>query len=114
MSKLLDIVGLGNALMDALVILPDDSLLEQENLKKGEMHMADDARWQQVYQALGDLDVSLQTGGSCANTIAILGLLGAQVSYCSQVGDDEFGELYSQQLTDALGRHALLTSQLAS
>lgn len=111
MSKELDIVGLGNALMDALVVLPDDSLLQQQNLKKGEMHMAGNERWQEVYSALGDLDISLQTGGSCANTIAILGLLGAKTSYCSQVGNDEFGKLYTEQLIDALGQHAVIVSE---
>ena len=46
-----------------------------------------------VYGSLGELSKEEQTGGSSiANTIASLGLLGAQVSYCSQVGNDNFGQ----------------------
>ncbi len=102
-----DVVGLGNALMDALYRLDDDTLLDTHSLNKGQMHMVDDARWQEVYQTLNADAVSLQTGGSCANTIATMGLMGSAVSYCSQVSTDAFGEEYAKQLTDACGGHDL-------
>jgi len=111
MSQKFDVVGLGNALMDALCILADDSLLSELSLNKGEMHMVDDARWKTVYAKLDESKISLQTGGSCANTIAALGLMGASVSYCSQVGDDDFGSTYSQQFIDACGSHDLLVAE---
>lgn len=101
------VVGLGNALMDALVLLDDDQLLEKEGLNKGIMHPVDHDRWMQVYKQLSPDKVSLQTGGSCANTIAKLGLMGATVSYCGHVGDDEFGQVYTAQLQDACGHHSL-------
>ena len=101
------VVGLGNALMDALVLLNDDQLIEQEGLNKGIMHPVDHERWMQVYQQLSSDSVSLQTGGSCANTIATLGLMGATVSYCGHVGDDEFGQVYTEQLQSACGHHSL-------
>jgi sugar/nucleoside kinase (ribokinase family) len=107
MSQKYDVVGLGNALMDALYLLPDDKLLSDLSLNKGEMHMVDDEKWTTVYSVLDENKVSLQTGGSCANTIATLGLMGASVSYCSQVGDDAFGETYQAQFTDACGGHDL-------
>lgn len=107
MSQKFDVVGLGNALMDALYMVPDDSLLSELSLNKGEMHMVDDTQWSSVYARLEESEVSLQTGGSCANTIATLGLMGASVSYCSQVGDDDFGDTYQNQFTDACGGHDL-------
>lgn len=107
MSQKFDVVGLGNALMDALYLVSDDSLLSELSLNKGEMHMVDDAQWSSVYQRLEAQKVSLQTGGSCANTIATLGLMGASVSYCSQVGDDDFGTSYQEQFLDACGGHDL-------
>ena len=70
----------------------------------------DDAQWQSIYSDLGDLKADIKTGGSCANTITTLGLLGAAVSYCSQVGDDELGSSYATQLEEACGRHHLLVS----
>ena len=101
MSQKFDVVGLGNALMDALYMVPDDSLLSELSLNKGEMHMVNDTQWSSVYARLEESEVSLQTGGSCANTIATLGLMGASVSYCSQVGNDAFGDTYQSQFTDA-------------
>ena len=52
-------------------------------------------------------EVETQTGGSCANTIATLGLLGARAVFCGQVGDDAYGRLYADRLTGACGAHAL-------
>jgi sugar/nucleoside kinase (ribokinase family) len=101
------VVGLGNALMDALVLLDDDLLLEKEALNKGIMHPVDHARWMEVYKQFSPEKISLQTGGSCANTIAKLGLMGAKVSYCGHVGNDEFGTIYTEQLQDACGHSAL-------
>lgn len=101
------VVGLGNALMDALVLLDDEQLLEKEGLNKGIMHPVEHERWMQVYQQISTEKISLQTGGSCANTIATLGLMGASVSYCGHVGNDEFGQVYTEQLQAACGHHSL-------
>ena len=102
------VVGLGNALMDALVLLDDDLLLEKEGLNKGIMHPVDHERWMEVYKQLSPDKISLQTGGSCANTIAKLGLMGANVSYCGHVGSDEFGTIYTEQLQEACGHNSLV------
>lgn len=105
----LHVIGLGNALMDVLYPLETDDVLVSESLFKGTMHQANNDRWQAVYKNLDPSLVTMQTGGSCANTIATLGLLGAEVSYCGQVGDDDIGQKYTEQLLDCCGRHALHT-----
>jgi len=106
-SMSFSVVGLGNALMDALVLLDSDVLLEEESLNKGIMHPVGHKRWMEVYQKISAEKVSLQTGGSCANTIATLGLMGAKVSYCGHVGNDDFGKVYTEQLQTACGHHSL-------
>ncbi len=105
------VAGLGNALMDALIVMDDDSLLASENLNKGIMHQVDHSRWMEVYKLLDSNKVVLQTGGSCANTIAAMGLMGAKVSYCGHLGSDEFGETYAQQFIDACGEHGLVQGE---
>ena len=40
MEKTIDVMGIGNALMDLLVEVDDNTLLEFD-LKKGEMHLVD-------------------------------------------------------------------------
>jgi len=102
------VAGLGNALMDALIVIDNDEFLATEKLNKGIMHPVDHARWMEVYKQIDERNVVLQTGGSCANTIAGMGLMGAKVSYCGHLGSDDFGNTYAQQFIEACGEHALV------
>jgi sugar/nucleoside kinase (ribokinase family) len=100
-------VGLGNAIMDALVRVPDDSIIERFGFPKGQMTPVDDARWVEVHQAVRGFGVEMASGGSCANTIVGMGLMGATVSYAGRVGADTLGVAYERSLMDACGQHAL-------
>ena len=88
-------VGLGNAIMDALVRVPNDSVIEQFGFARGQMTPVDDAQWQQVHAVLEGHGIELALGGSCANTIAAMGLMGAHVSYAGRIGNDELGKAYT-------------------
>ncbi len=105
-----EVAGLGNALVDALVRIPNDAVLEELSLTRGLMHPVDDARWQLAKATVEDLGVELHTGGSCANTIATLGLMGLQTTFCGQVGDDDLGRLYAKRMYEACGHECLHTS----
>ena len=105
-----DVAGLGNAIMDALVVLEDDSLLHELGLTRGTMHPVDHARWQEVYERVRLHKVTFDSGGSCANTIATAGRLGARTRYCGQVGDDQMGRMYASLITQACGGHHLAFS----
>ena len=102
-----DVAGLGNALVDALVRIPNDALLDRFSLTKGLMHPVDHARWHEVYDAIQTLGPEIHTGGSCANTIAALAMMGADCVYAGQVGEDQFGHLYASRMEEACGQHAL-------
>jgi sugar/nucleoside kinase (ribokinase family) len=104
-------VGLGNAIMDALVRVPDDSIIERFGFPKGQMTPVDDARWVEVHQAVRGLGVEMASGGSCANTIVGMGLMGAAVSYAGRVGADSLGVAYERSLMDACGQHALQSTR---
>lgn len=106
-----DIAGIGNALMDALVMIDDDAVLTELELTKGTMHPADHARWQAIYERLRHHGVTFDSGGSCANTIATAGRLGCHALYCGQVGDDQMGKLYASLMEKATGSHALRFSK---
>lgn len=109
-----DVAGLGNALMDALVVVDDDHLLEELGLHKGTMHLVDHARWQEVYDRIRVHKVTFDSGGSCANSIATIGFLGGDAVYCGQVGDDQMGAMYAARMTEATGGHALRYSNSAA
>lgn len=105
-----DVAGLGNALMDALVVVEDESVLDQLHLERGTTHMVDHQGWERAYATVRQLKVTFDSGGSCANTVATVGLLGGRAVFCGQVGTDQMGRMYGQALTSACGGHALQTS----
>ena len=103
-------VGLGNAIMDALVRIDDDALLSELGLTRGTMHPVDHARWHEVYERVSHLGVEVHSGGSCANTMCTMALLGAPVLYRGQLGADRFGEMYESAMTQVCGGHSLVRS----
>ena len=103
-------VGLGNAIMDALVRV-DDSVIAELGLTRGQMHPVDHSTWHAAYERVHQLGVEVYSGGSCANTIQTMGLLGSKVLYCGQIGDDAFGEMYARAMLEVCGAHALKTTQ---
>ena len=69
--------GLGNALVDALVLLDDDApLLQRHGLWRGTMHLVDDARWHAVFSEVREHATEIHAGGSCANAVSTVSLLG--------------------------------------
>lgn len=109
-----DVAGLGNALVDALVRMDDKPFLLAHGLDRGHMTPVDHARWQAIFHEIQEHGVEIHSGGSCANTIAGLGFMGAQSIYCGQVGDDQLGHLYAARMKEACGEHALLWTREAN
>lgn len=106
-----DVAGLGNALMDALVVVEDDRILDDLGLVRGTMHPVSHDQWQEAYERVKHLQVVFDSGGSCANTVATVGRLGGRAIYCGHVGDDQMGRLYASRIEEACHGHALQFSQ---
>jgi sugar/nucleoside kinase (ribokinase family) len=104
----IEVAGLGNALVDALVRIDDDSLIDELGAVRGRMQPCDHAEWERAFRLVRDgHHVEIHSGGSCANTLATLGFLGATTRFCGQVGDDQMGALYRQRIEEACGGHAI-------
>lgn len=87
----LDVVAVGNALVDVLTRATDDDLARL-GLIKGSMELVDLARSTAVYEGMGaGVEVS---GGSAANTAVGVAALGGRVGYIGKVADDEFGATF--------------------
>jgi sugar/nucleoside kinase (ribokinase family) len=98
-EKNLDVVGIGNAIVD-VIAHADDEFLARHELPKGAMVLIDDARADALYAAMGPgLEVS---GGSAANTIAGLAALGRATGFVGRVRDDQLGAVFAHDLR-ALG-----------
>ncbi len=99
------ICGLGNALVDAIVRIPDDATLERMDLRRGTMHLVDDGTWRAALAQVEHLGAEILPGGSCANAIVTAAILGAPTDLCANVGDDRFGRIYVDRLGETVGQH---------
>lgn len=92
----LDVVGIGNAIVDVLV-QSDDAFLARHGLSMGAMTLVDQARAEELYAACGP---GLETsGGSAANTLAGLAQLGGRAGFIGRVRDDQLGRIFSHDIT---------------
>jgi len=104
----LDVLGIGNAIVDVLAHTSDDVILSH-GLPKGSMTLIDAERADALYVDIGaSLEIS---GGSGANTIAGAASFGADVAFIGKVRDDKLGDTFSRDIrgTGALFQTAPLT-----
>jgi len=93
--KSLDVVGIGNAIVDVLVQAEDD-LLDNFELTKGTMALVDAARAETLYASVGP---GLETsGGSAANTLAGIAQLGGRAGFIGRVRDDQLGGIFAHDI----------------
>ena len=94
----LDVVGIGNAIVDVLAPGGDDFLAER-GLVKGTMALVDAAAAEELYAGMGPgLEVS---GGSVANSMAGFASLGGRGAYIGKVKDDQLGRVFSHDIRAA-------------
>ncbi|MBS3158657.1 adenosine kinase [Candidatus Woesearchaeota archaeon] len=94
-EKEFDIYGIGSALVDVLVEV-EDSVLENLNLKKGEMTLVSRAECDIIEQELRKYPTKKVPGGSTGNTVALASKLGAKCVFCGVVGKDINGRIYEE------------------
>lgn len=91
----IDVVGVGNALVDVLTHA-EDEFLARHRLVKGTMHLVDEPRARSLYADMGPgVEVS---GGSAANTVVGVASFGGRAHYVGKVGDDQLGEVFRHDL----------------
>ena len=99
--------AIGNALVDIQIQVPD-SVIAELGCDKGGRYPTQHGRQQEILQtALGPdtLDSALQSpkiqtaaGGSAANTVHGMSLLGGRAGFCGKWADDRFGSLFKTHL----------------
>ncbi|BBD99309.1 adenosine kinase [Sphingobium amiense] len=95
----LDVVAIGNAIVDVLA-RSDDAFLAEHALTKGGMQLIDAAMAESLYADMGQAkEIS---GGSAANTLAGLAALGKKCGFIGQVNDDQLGAVFAHDVR-ALG-----------
>jgi len=104
------ILGIGNALVDVVTNIDDEKILQEFALPKGSMQLVDSIKSEMVKIGTGSFNRTLASGGSAANTIHGLSLLGVQTGFIGSIGKDETGDFFENDLKNAgvktyLSRH---------
>ncbi|MBW2989681.1 adenosine kinase [Candidatus Woesearchaeota archaeon] len=94
-----DVVSIGNPLMDIL-IETEESFLKELGMVKGNMHLLDEKGIEEVEKKLDKNNIKLAPGGSEANTLSALSMLGHKTVYFGKVGMDSLGEEYHNKLIE--------------
>jgi sugar/nucleoside kinase (ribokinase family) len=95
-DKSLDVLCIGNAIVD-VIAAADDDFLAREGLDKGSMRLIDAEEATRLYSRMGPgREIS---GGSAGNTAAGVAMLGGRAGFIGQVADDQLGEVYRHDVS---------------
>jgi sugar/nucleoside kinase (ribokinase family) len=101
MKKDIDVLGIGNAIMDIISPVPDAFLSAQE-IERGSMTLVDEPRALSLNGALEKAgEIREIAGGSAANTMVGIAGLGIRAAYIGKVGKDGVGKRLAQGYRDA-------------
>ncbi len=110
MPQTLQILAIGNAIMD--VIAPvSDNFLQEHDITKGAMNLIDEARAITLTGAIADFSPIEIAGGSGSNTIVGAARLGANCAYMGVVANDEMGARFTTGLREAGVHYATKPSE---
>lgn len=91
------ILGIGNALVDALYQVKNDTVLSELGLQKGGMQLLDNERYNEICDAVKDLPAEFRTGGSAGNATLCFAKLGKNAAFLGKLGRDCKSELFSHE-----------------
>ncbi len=93
-----DLLGIGNALVD-IEVQVEDVFIEKVSLAKGGMTLSTSENQVRLLQALNGYPMKTTSGGSAANTVHGLSVLGGKAYYLGRVAADAYGHHYTQDMT---------------
>jgi sugar/nucleoside kinase (ribokinase family) len=94
-SSSLDIVAIGDAIVDVIATC-DDAFLQERRLPKGGMQLLTAEQADELYAAMGPArEIS---GGSAANSMAGAAALGLNVAFVGQVAGDQLGDIFAHDM----------------
>ena len=94
-KKDIDLIGLGNAIVDIIVNV-DDKFLEINTLKKGSMNLINSNESEALLKNCKV--IKKISGGSSANTVVCLAELENNVQFIGRVKNDNFGNFFSTDI----------------
>jgi sugar/nucleoside kinase (ribokinase family) len=95
------ILGIGNALVDVMTLIDSDNILEKFSLPKGSMQLVDSEKSILIKAETIHFKRNQVSGGSAANTIHGLAMLGVQTGFIGSVGKDDTGDFFENDMKNA-------------
>ena len=97
-SRSVDVLAVGNAIVDVLATV-DDAFLDDHEMTKGSMQLVDASEAERIYAAMPPATEA--SGGSAANTAVGVASLGGRAAFIGKVRDDQLGAVYTHDLRAA-------------
>ncbi len=94
----LKILGIGNALVDIMVLVDDDQIISYLNLPKGGMTLVDGDLSAMIQKEISHMDIKIATGGSVANAINGIAGLDVACGFVGTIGRDDLGLLFKNDM----------------
>jgi sugar/nucleoside kinase (ribokinase family) len=94
----IDVLGIGNAIVDILA-QTNDSFLVDNDLQKGAMTLVSFEEQMELYEKTGQAVES--SGGSAANTLAGVAALGGKAAFAGKVKADQLGIVFAHDIRGA-------------
>ncbi len=95
------ILGIGNALVDVMTLIDSETVLEKFSLPKGSMQLVDGELSARIKSETIKFKRNLASGGSAANTIHGLAMLGVKTGFIGSVGNDDTGDFFENDMKKA-------------
>lgn len=95
MTKRYQVTGIGNALVDVQARV-EEAFLAQNDVPKGAMRLIDNAIAVSLYDAMPPAVEA--SGGSAANSIAVVASLGGSGGFIGRIGADALGDVFAHDL----------------
>lgn len=92
----IDVIGIGSPLLDIIINISDEQLVEL-GFPKGSMNLISKDDSLRILSLLENLEKEYSPGGSSANTLSGVNILGNRAAFVGVIGQDEHGALYKSQ-----------------
>ncbi len=92
----LDVVGIGNAIVDVLTTT-DESHIERLSFNKGSMTLIDENKAKELYEMTTNR--IQRSGGSVANSLACVAQLGGKAAFIGRVKNDNLGKIFTEEIS---------------
>ncbi len=91
-----DVVGIGNSILD-LTVEVKDSFIQELGFAKGSMTLINKETADKILGLIQKYTVEFSAGGSCANSISALSIVGGKAGFIGVIGDDDYGSQYAHK-----------------